>query len=283
MLPFITKAQKITEHQMVVRSYIPLSVFKEHYKLPLIKSDSLNFQIQANDTLVLLTDRIMAKVKMVPYEYKDSTFLDYYKKVAFNHKDNIFSKETPMKYWIDELKIYFSPSVRRQTKKSLLSFADEISKTIDSLNIYEVAKVEDSNFIIYYFGDYEYEPKMTNNKNSDYYIYWKNNRINRGSIKLDTKNLFNETLNQYKLRELFIQTLGYFKLSEEFDCESYFSNCYSPNKKLTPLDLEILRYHYSYGICKGTSLEVFEEQHKNASELYEKTGHLINFIHPEID
>jgi hypothetical protein len=31
-------------------------------------------------------------------------------------------------------------------------------------------------------------------------------------------------------------------------------------------DLEILKYHYSYGICKGTNLETFEKNHSDAKQ-----------------
>lgn len=283
ILPFLLNAQHHIDTNVVVKSYMPIKLYKENYTRNLTKNDTLNFRIKDNDTLVLITDDIKSKGRVVPYEPKDSTFLYYYKKVAFNHKDNDFSKNTSMKYWKSDIKIYFSPSVTNKTKNNLMSFAKEISKNIDSLNIYQVKHIEESNYIIYYFGDYEYEPKMVNYKSSDYYIYWNKNRINRGSIKLDTKKFFNEKLIQHKLREFFIQSIGHFKLIDDFDCESYFSDCYAPDKKLTALDLEILSYHYSYGICKGTSLEIFEEQHKNAQEIYEKTGHLIRFIHPDID
>jgi hypothetical protein len=83
------------------------------------------------------------------------------------------------------------------------------------------------------------------------------------------------------LRDYFIKSLGYFNLIKDFDCESYFSDCYSANKKLTELDIELLKYHYSYGICKGTSLETFEEQHKKAKEILSNDGHSLIFIHED--
>src|SRR5690606_12165435 len=163
-----------------------------------------------------------------------------------------------------------SKSVSKKTRKDLMSFAKIIDKMVDSLHISEVKNVEDSNYVIYYFGDYEFEYKMLNYKNSESYSWWKHNKLNRHSIKLDTEKYFSEQLIQNKLREFFIISLGYFKLINDFDCESYFSNCYSANKKLTELDIELLKYHYSYGICKGTSLETFEEQHRISQEIIKK-------------
>jgi hypothetical protein len=43
--------------------------------------------------------------------------------------------------------------------------------------------------------------------------------------------------------------------------------------------LEIIKYHYSYGICKGTNLETFENQHKKAKALLKETGHKLYFLH----
>ncbi|NQY30713.1 MAG: hypothetical protein HRT69_14745, partial [Flavobacteriaceae bacterium] len=50
-----------------------------------------------------------------------------------------------MKYWKDDIKIFFSKSVSNKTRKKLMSFANSIAKEIDSVNIYETKKVENSN------------------------------------------------------------------------------------------------------------------------------------------
>jgi hypothetical protein len=47
-------------------------------------------------------------------------------------------------------------------------------------------------------------------------------------------------------------------LPNYIDCTSYFSYCHLIKKNIWKKDLEILKYHYSYGICKGTNLETFE-------------------------
>jgi hypothetical protein len=261
--------------------YMRIQQYQDMYKKPLTKKDSLNFKVIHGDTMILVKDYIKPQGIGVPYEYKDSTFLKYYEKVAFNHKNGKISDKTVMKYWKDDIKIYFSKSVSSKVKKELMSFAEEISSQVDSLNIYEVKKVEDSNYIIYYFGDYEYESKMMNFKNSSNYQYWNgNNQIYKSAIKLDNKMYFNDTLRLYELKKYFIQNLGYFNLIDDFDCESYFSNCYFSNKKISTLDLELIKYHYSYGICKGTDLKTFQEQHQKAKETFENTRTKIIFFHP---
>jgi hypothetical protein len=56
----------------------------------------------------------------------------------------------------------------------------------------------------------------------------------------------------------FIRSLGYF-IPNYLDCTSYFSSCPSDKKEFGKKDLEILKYHYSYGICKGTDLIVLKK------------------------
>jgi len=267
----------------IVRHYMPINMYKTKYKKPFTKKDSLNFMFKDNDTLVLLENYSRPKGISVPYEYKDSTFLHYYKKVAFNHKNDSISKETSMKYWKSDIRLFFSESVPRKAKKDFMDFVESIDIEIDSLKITEVKKVEDSNYTIYYFGDYEYEPRLANNKKSNFYISWRHNKIYRGSIRVDQNTFFSDHLIQYKLRELFFQSLGYFRLVDDFSCESYFSNCYSQNKKISKLDIELLKYHYSYGICKGTTLETFERQHEKAKEILKETGQTMHFVHTTED
>ena len=162
-----------------------------------------------------------------------------------------------------------------------MEFAESIDSQVDSLNISEVKKVENSNYIVYYFGDFDYDPRMTNYKKTNYYMYWKNNQIYRCTIKLDAEKYFSKKLRLDKLKEYFVKTLGQFYHINDFGCESYFSNCFSENKKLTTLDIELIKYHYSYGICKGTSLETFEDQHKRAKEILKNHNSKMFFFHKE--
>lgn len=279
ILSFTSVVRAQTHTESIARRYMPIKMYKAKFNKPLTKKDTLNFRIIDNDTLVLLEDQTLPKGVKVPYEPKDSTFLSYYRKVAFQHKNNRYSNKTSMKYWKNDISIFFSESVSKKTKREFMSFVQQIDNAVDSLRINEVKKVKDSNYTIYYAGDYEYEPRMYNYKTSNYYISWNHNKIYRGAIRLDKNELSGDDLLQFKMREFFIKSLGYFKFIGDFDCDSYFSNCYSPNKKLTPMDLELLKYHYSYGICKGTDLKTFDEQHARAQEVLQKTGQRMYFIH----
>ena len=262
--------------------YLSIKKYREHNKAPLTQKDSINFLYKENDTLALLENYKLPEGVIVPYEYKDSTFLHYYTKIAFRRQgiDSLDNKEM-MKYWKKPIKIYFSNSISNKVKKDFVSFTKQITNNVDSLSITKVDKLEDSNFIIYYKDDHEYENNLKEKVMSDYYIAWKNNIIYSGSIKINTNTLYNDRLILSQLKVLFLQSLGYFKLINDFTCENYFSNCYSDEKKLTKLDLEILKYHYSYGICKGTTLKTFLQQHEESSKLFLEKGLKSRFIHKQ--
>ncbi|MCB0435361.1 MAG: hypothetical protein KDD08_04785 [Mangrovimonas sp.] len=261
--------------------YMPLKNYLKDNKKPLTKEDSLKITYIGNDTLIRIDNYKRPKGVSVPYEYKDSIFLNYYIKTAFRIKNDSTDRKSTMKYWKDDIRIFFGDGITKRNRKNFMSFAKNIGSQIDSLNIYEVNSLEKSNYVIYSATDYEYEQKLRKSKTSDFYLYWnKRNQITKCSIKINTETFFNDSLVQSELKKYFVQTLGYFTLLSDFSCESYFSNCYSPEKKLTPLDIELLRYHYSYGICKGTTLETFEENHRHAKEVLKKSNQKMYFFHP---
>ncbi|TYB76394.1 hypothetical protein [Bizionia myxarmorum] len=276
----ISQAQEHTTESSR-KIYTSLKAYKLTYKTPLTKQDTLNFVVREHDTLVLITPKMSRNGKSVPYEYKDKSFLKYYKKSAFRSSgvDSTDQRQV-MRYWKDPIKIFFSESISRKTRKDIMTLAKEISSQVDSLQISEVKKVEESNYVVYLFDDYEYDSLMKNYTNSDYYLHWNTrNQIYRCGVKIDTKIFYNQALISNKLKELFVSTLGHFYAINDLGCESYFANCYSENKQLTSLDLEILKYHYSYGICKGTTLQDFEVQHEKAKSVLKEHNVLINFFH----
>ncbi|MTE25518.1 hypothetical protein [Winogradskyella ouciana] len=244
--------------------------------------DSLGFIVRDGDTLIRVENYIESKSPSVPYEYKDSTFLELYKKIAFQpiHKDS--SNTKPMKYWKDDIRIYFSENMSKSVIRDVMEFAHKIDEEVDSLKITKVKKIEDSNYVIYYDTDYEYLNEIKNKKKSDYWISWNGkNQIERGYLRIVKSRMFSEKLTTQKIRELFFGTLGWFYLQDDLDCDNYVANCYSDSKHLTAIDLEILRYHYSYGICKRTSLKTFEAQHRQCKENLRKGLPAGRFIHPD--
>lgn len=203
----------------------------------------------------------------VPYDYRSEQFTDLYQKIAFqdpNVKDTIPAR---MRYWKDEMRIYFSGEVDRKDQKALTRFAEQIAESVDSLKIKIVNKLEDSNYVVYYSGHYEYEPRISRKNTVDYYLYWKGPYMNKGFLRIDRERFFNDEERLQNLKYYFVKTLGYFSGTKALDCGSYFSSCSDVSQTMSALDLELLQYHYSYGICKGVTLEVYREQLENANRV----------------
>jgi hypothetical protein len=151
---------------------------------------------------------------------------------------------------------------------------------IDSLSIDFVEKVEDSNVIIYYEDDYDYESKMNKKQNSSYYMHWSGSKITKLAIYVNNRYFFSDKLRLMEIKRLFVMGLGHFELLDGLPCDNYFSSCISQEKQLSDLDIELLQYHYDYGICKGTELKDFREQHKTAKELLKKdSNNRLRFRH----
>lgn len=264
------------KHSRVLMS---LKHYKQKFKKPLTKEDSLSFVYKDNDTMVVLKNYKPKGVR-VGYEYKDDNFLKLYTKAAFYYKHDSLKNKATMKYWKDDISIFLSKSIPKKTKKEFITFAQSLVNEIDSLKIKQVKRVEDSNFIVYYSGDFEYESRMSSNKNSDYYLYWNGkNQIYKNTIRIKTDELFNEKLRLIEMKRLFFQSLGYFTFNDELDCSNYFSGCYNENSTFSNLDKALLKYHYSYGICKGTNYETFMFQHKKSKEALLKYGAQNGFLH----
>ena len=282
LLALLFTANPIFSQQNITTSiYVPIAQFKSHYDRPLTKQDTLNFKFKDNDTLVKVIQGFKEKGVAIPYEYKDDTFLNIYESIAFKYSHDSLREKSTSKYWKNDILIYFSKSINKKTKKRFLKFSKEVVAQVDSLNIREVKRVESSNYIVYYAGEYEYLSKIENYKNSDYYISWnRGNQIYSGFLRINSEHNFNESLRLRKMQDLFLKTLGHFNFDKSINCENYFSGCYQPKIKLSELDLELLKYHYSYGICKGTDLKTFEEQHRKAKDILKKHNSRMTFFHP---
>lgn len=265
-----------------VVDYMTVKDYKNRYERALTKEDSLGFVIVKKDTFVTIPKNDRYKVASVPYVFKDSTFLNYYKKVAFTGSSDSLRENSVMKYWKNDIKIFFANHVSKSEKKSILEFTEQISKNVDSLNIYEAKTIDDSNYLIYYSSDFEYETKLANYKDASYWLYWNGtNQLYKAYIKINDETYFSEQLRLTKIKSLFFQSLGNFLLSKEMSCDSYFSNCQSKDKHITDFDFELLKYHYTYGICKGTSLHTFEEQHAISKKFLKDDNKLIYFLHED--
>lgn len=278
---FSLNSQKI-ERKTRKRVYLKISDYKKKYPNKPIEFVKGNYQIFENDTLILIDNEEFSNRISVPYEVKDSTFLEIYKDVVYMKYIKPQAKfKTKMKLWKDEIKIFFPKKTDKKIKKSLIKFSKTLSKEVDSLKISVVKNIEDSNYIIYQLDDknnFKYEPKI---KDSiiGYYTYWNNKgELNNCRLQIDLRKYKSLDKAIELAKNYFFRSLGYFSSTRLLDKEALLSYKYASNKKITEIDLEILKYHYSYGICKFTDLKTFEENHKRAKATLKK-GHKAMFSH----
>ena len=216
-----------------------------------------------------LPDSVLNNAVRVPYEPKSDTFLDTYMEVVYRRSAYPDStNKYRMRLWKDPVKVYIDPSVPEDDKMALKEFARQIDGVVDSLKIEFVASVESSNYVVYQTNEKfrnQYEPNLATSLEG-YYLYWKGAQITRGFLKVDAEAFRDSAIRNGVLLWRFFLSLGYFQPLVNLPCTAYLSQCFSAEKELSESDLEILKYHYSYGICKGTGVIEFRKQHRLARE-----------------
>jgi hypothetical protein len=244
------------------------------------KDDFVPFDHTSQSTL---PDSVLKNAVRVPYEPKSDVFLEKYMEVVYRQTTSPDStNKSRMRLWKAPLKIYVDPSVTEEDKQALEDFAERIDLAVDSLRIAFVPSPEASNYIVYYTSEEftsQYEANLLSSREG-YYIYWKGGQITRGSLKVDATAIKDPAIRRGLLLWRFYLSLGYFEPLGNLPCTEYLSRCFSPDKELSESDLEILKYHYSYGICKGTRITEFKEQHRLAREsMAQNPNNEFYFIH----
>ncbi|WP_299065284.1 hypothetical protein [uncultured Polaribacter sp.] len=264
---------------------IKIEDFRKKYPNKNLDLSTHFFHIYKKDTLVEDNDKRYLNAKSVEYEPKDSLFLEVYKDIVYQKYQISSVKNQRMKLWKEPLKIYFAPSLNQFYRNKIEDAANNLSQNIDSLEIRFVNNINASNYIIYQLDENnskKYSDDINNNEYVNYYIKWNRSRIYDAKLELNLnkyKNV-NREVNANFLLVNFYKTLGQFHNTSKVSCESVFSTCNSNKKELTDFDFEIIKYQYSYGICKFTNLEDFEENHKIAKERISR-GEKMIFIHLE--
>lgn len=284
---FSTYAQDSVHLGSRTRTLVPIGYFKATGQT-LTKKDSLSFLIRGNDTLVEVPEDFEGFSSRngveVEYEPKDSAFLEIYKNVAFGNQRENFDPSKTMKLWKDDIKILFDSTVPPEQRIAFMDFAEEISSGIDSLTIYETKDRAESNYFIYYRDSedaFDFEIRIKN-ASGGYYVNWnKKQQLYRGVLKINTYYIKSPKHQFNNLKYHFLKSLGTFSDSEDLPCESYFSNC-PVNREFTEMDYQILKYHYSYGVCKGVNMETFEGLHRNMkAKLEEEPTARLYVVHQE--
>lgn len=126
--------------------------------------------------------------------------------------------------------------------------------------------------MIYYLNkqhNTDYEPRISG-RSGGYYINWNGKQqIYKASVKINTEFAKEKDYQLQLLKYNFFKSLGYFKSSDILECESYLSGC-PVERQFTKMDKKLLKYHYSYGVCKGVDLKAFEELHNSMQEHLKK-------------
>ena len=270
------------------RAYISIDQYRNIYKKTITKEDLEKLIIRDGDSLIFISNKEFYKKGVsVPYLPKDPVFLETYKDVVYQKYNLNKSKNKRkdfMRLWRIPIKIYFAKSLDLEYKKAIIKTSNLLSKRIDSLNISFVNDIEKSNYIIYQVdknNSYRYEKRMSKNQYIDYFLYWKNNKIYDGKLEVNLTKFKNQSkyTNVSYINQVFFKSLGRFYESDRMSKGSVLFKKNTNRKSITKEDIEILKYHYSFGICKGTDLEKFEEQHKEAIDYYKKTGRHLRFKH----
>lgn len=272
-------SQEIAEKRTITTTYLTIKEFKKLGN-ELTRQDSLNFKFHNGDTLVKMPPDFVSQKNEdkyeLNYEYRQPEFLEKYKEVVF------WKEGQCSRIWEKEMKMYLDPSIPQKHRKALRDFAAGLSTAVDSLTIVEVAKVEDANFHLYYTSTKDtvnYDPHLSKTK-SGYYLYWNNRqRLERGFVKVDTESIKNPVYQLANLKYQFFRSLGMFSSSNQFECDSYLSNC-NGIRSLTSQDMEILQYHYAYGKPHAVDKYGFEKFHTEIQEIYRKDPTAKIYISP---
>lgn len=281
-------SQDSTKTSSITKSFVKINDYRKLGHV-LTSKDSSNLIVDGLDTLVQVNTEFLQKMHpekgksfKVRYEPRDSIFLETYKNIVFGKNENPTST---LKIWKDDIKIYFDQSVPDSHQKILMDFAEEVATEIDSLRIINVTSKDDSNYLVYYMNnnhDEDFEPRISK-KSDGFFLKWnRKQQLVEASLKINTMEIKNQDYQIANLKFNFIRTLGYFGEDTTLQCESYFSTC-PVIRNLTTLDMEILKYHYSYGICKGTNREDFEDLHRKMKETLGKHPNAKLFVvHKEL-
>lgn len=264
--------------------FLKIEDYKKKYPNRNISLEKGQYQIYKNDTLILDNDPRYLNSISIDYEFKDSLFLNVYKDIVYKkYHSNKSDKKKYMKLWKQPIKIYFDASLDSFYVNKIKEKSLELSNNIDSLNISFVDTKEKANYLIYQLdskNSNKLSREIKNNNYIDYYNKWYKNRIYNTELEINLtkyENISKEIHLNY-IFQFFYRSLGHFSVTKLLPCESMFSSCLRNDKQLLENDFELIKYHYSYGICKFTDLETFEKSHKKAKEEL-KNGRTMKFVH----
>lgn len=234
-----------------------------------------------NDTLIVEKSKLKNSYS-VKFNKIDSCQLIVYKNLVWGKKDkrgNFTNKRKEIKLWDTSIQVFFDKNVPNYLKKELILLIKKVNNNVDGLKVSTVNSKKESNYFVYITNSKNTEelyPNIDSSKNFSYNFSSNDlNHIYNGALRIDTDRIFNKEEQIAKMKELFIGSLGIFYLSETLNCDSLLSNCYSTNKKLSQVDIDLLNFHYKNRFMDKVNLAKFEK----IIEAYKlKAKDSINFI-----
>jgi len=247
----------------ILRKYQSFNSYKDN-----IQKDSLktkNTIILKNDTLVVVNSKSKDVFNLNYGEINDN-LLKEYKNIVFGNEEkrnNYSYKKYEIKLWDSPINLFFHKKVPKYLKQELTSLINEINANIDSVEINIVNKKEASNYFIYITNSKnkkELHPNINTKKPNSYNLLSNGlNQLYSGVLRINLESIYNKEEQIIKLKRLFIGSLGIFHLSDSLKCNSLLSNCYTVNKNLTKMDIDLINFHYKNKFDQEVNLKKFEK------------------------
>ncbi|QXP78636.1 MULTISPECIES: DUF2927 domain-containing protein [Winogradskyella] len=247
----------------ILRNYQSVNLYEGN-----IQKDSLktkNTIILKNDTLVVVSSKNKDVFNLSYGEINDN-LLKEYKNIVFGNEEkrnNYSYKKYEIKLWNSPINLFFHKKVPKYLKQELTSLINEINTNIDSVQINIVNKKEASNYFIYITNSKnkeELHPNINTKRSISYNLQSNGlNHIYSGVLRINLESIYNKEEQIIKLKRLFIGSLGIFHLSDSLKCNNFLSSCYTVNKNLTKMDIDLINFHYKNKFDQKVNLNKFEK------------------------
>ena len=174
--------------------------------------------------------------------------------------------EPTTRKWLTDLKIFVPDREHPHLNEELDRIIGELNDLSESIALYEVSRVEEANFIVY-FGDKDtyvqkYEPNAKNFVDGNlglFWVYWtRAGQIVKGSLYVDVRRVSDHTCQKHLLREELTQALGL--MNDSFTYEnSIFYQKWSCVTDYAPIDGAIIQYLLNPEITPGMTKDAVRE------------------------
>ncbi len=217
---------------------------------------------------------VMPYTVTAPLTLKDSSFIKKYKRIVFGNTDAKTPNNSKLINWAAPIYIYFDKTVPEKHSEQLMSFAEDLSKDIDSLSISRVWDKSASNYLVYYLNDdnsIDYQPKIKSKYVGGYIKWGSDCIIDNGYLRVDTRNKMPKQMLLLHAKVHFYRSLGYFQtIDDETHVIDYLNSAFANKKVLSQFDKDVVKYHYSVNVGRGMTKKMFETIQNMKTNVLEK-------------